>query len=258
MKGRRQSAAVPPAAPGLGPRPVIRRARRIEEMEQVAELEAAIWGSWEMAAPASLLKAIAGAGGLVLLARIGTRPVGFAFGFTGRDPDGRAYHRSHAAGVLPEARDLRVGTALKLAQRRYALALGLDRMVWTFDPTQLRNAHFNLHRLGAVGRGFHRDYYGARGDAINQGRPSDRLVAEWFLDRRRHREVAWARRSDAVPVPVPRPFVSGELPDPRAQRRLRRGLERALGSGLALVDYDRETATYWAAPLPSTLPPPAE
>ncbi len=242
------------AEPGLR----VRRARRIEELEAVAELQARIWGSWEVAAPATLLKAMAEAGGLALLAWLGPRPVGFVFGFTGRDREGRPYHRSHAAGVLPEVRDKGVGRALKMAQRRHSLALGLDRMVWTFDPSQLRNAHFNLHRLGAVARSFHADYYGVRTDAINQGRPSDRLVVEWFLDRPRQVELNRVRRLAGAQLRVPEELAAERFPAPAAHRQLRRQLVAALGSGMALVDYDREAAAYSVGPLPSSFPPPAE
>lgn len=236
----------------------IHRARRIEELEQVCALQAQIWGSPEVAAPSSLLKAISEAGGVVLLAREGSRAVGFAFGFVGRDREGRLYHRSHAAGVLPELRDAGVGRRLKLAQRRWARAQGLDRMVWTFDASQLRNAHFNLHRLGAVARRHHPDYYGRRTDALNQGRPTDRLLVEWFLDPALARAVLARRRRGGQAIPIPPGLLRGGPPPLADLHLLRRRLRRALGEGLAIVDYDRGRGAYVAAELPSGFPPPAE
>ena len=254
------SAAGPPAraTPDLGSPLRVHRARRIGELEQVSELQATIWGSREMAAPSSLLKAISEAGGIVLLALSGSRPVGFAFGFTGRDREGRLYHRSHAAGVLPELRDAGVGRALKLAQRRWARAQGLDRMVWTFDPSQLRNAHFNLHRLGALARRYHPDYYGTRDDSLNQGRPTDRLVVEWFLEPGPSARLAALRRGGGRALPVPAGLLAAG-PPPRADHlRLRWLLRRALAGGLTIVDYDRGRRCYVAVELPSEFPPPAE
>ncbi len=234
------------------------RARRIEELEQVSGLQGQIWGATEVAAPSSLLKAISEAGGVVLLAREGSRPVGFAFGFLGTDPQGRLYHRSHAAGVLPELRDAGVGRSLKLAQRHWARAQGLERMVWTFDPAQLRNAHFNLHRLGAVARRHHPDYYGRRTDDLNQGRPTDRLVVEWFLDPVPAGALRALRRRGGLAIPVPSGLL-GTGPPPLADLlRLRRRLRRALAEGMAVVDYDRERRAYVAAELPPGFPPPAE
>ena len=203
---------------------------------------------------------MASAGGIVLLASARGGPVGFAYGFTGRSASGQLYHRSHAAGVLASCRDSGVGRALKLAQRRRALAQGLDLMVWTFDPGQSRNAHFNLNRLGAVARRFHRDYYGTRTDPLNQGRPSDRLVVEWYLDSARSRAVDRVRRRPLVLVPTPPILLQArELPDMGpAYRVLRLGLEGAFRQGLAAVDFSQADGGYWFAALPGGLSEPVE
>ncbi len=224
----------------------------------MASLQAEIWGTQEVAAPSSLLKAMSAAGGIVLLASARGAPVGFAYGFTGRSRDGRLYHRSHAAGVLPQARDSGIGRALKLGQRRRATAQGLDLMVWTFDPGQGRNAHFNLNRLGAIGRRFHRNYYGSRSDLLNKGRPSDRMVVEWHFDEARSRALALPRADAQLLVEVPPALL-----DPRAPRMitpaygaLRRGLEAAFRQGAVAVDFKAQG--YWFASLPEGFPPPVE
>ncbi len=226
----------------------------------MASLQAEIWGAPEVAAPSTLLKAMANAGGIVLLARAAGAPVGFAYGFTGRSPQGRVYHRSHAAGVLASCRDAGVGRALKLAQRRHALAQGLDLMVWTFDPGQSRNAHFNLSRLGAVARRFHRDYYGTRTDPLNQGRPSDRLVVEWHLDQGRGRAIAGVRRHPVMLAPVPPALLGPTAPEDMwpSYRALRRSLEEGFRRGLTAVDFSPADAGYWFSPLPAGFPDPVE
>jgi predicted GNAT superfamily acetyltransferase len=53
---------------------------------------------------------------------------------------------------------------------------------WTFDPLELRNAHFNLNRLGAICRRYLPDFYGVTTSPLHRGLPTDRLVAEWHLD----------------------------------------------------------------------------
>ena len=238
-------------------------ARTLEDLDAVSALQAEIWGSPSVAAPSSLLRAISQAGGVVLLARAGDLPVGFAYGFTGRTREGLAYHRSHAAGVLPDFRNSGIGRALKLAQRQQVLASGLDRVVWTFDPTQVRNAHFNLRRLGATVRGFQRDFYGHRDDALNGGLPTDRLFVEWFLGTAEQAElVRLRRRSNLRSVTVPQ-GLPAQVGDDRAtvlriQAGLRRDLEAGLSGGLQIVDFDADSRSYRLAELPSWFPPAAE
>ena len=53
-------------------------------------------------------------------------------------------------------------------------------MEWTFDPLELKNAHFNLVRLGAVARRYIPDRYGVTESPLHAGLPTDRLVAEWL------------------------------------------------------------------------------
>jgi predicted GNAT superfamily acetyltransferase len=72
-----------------------------------------------------------------------------------------------------------VGRTLKLEQRRRARDMGLEAVVWAFDPLQASNAAFNLGVLGATCRTYEVDMYGARTDALNAGVATDRLLAEW-------------------------------------------------------------------------------
>ena len=55
----------------------------------------------------------------------------------------------------------------------------------TFDPLELKNAHFNLNRLGAICRRYIKDLYGVTTSPLHRGIPTDRLVAEWRLDSQR-------------------------------------------------------------------------
>ncbi len=223
----------------------------------VSQLQQEIWGPTSRPVPPTMLRALGEAGGIVLLGELRGEPVGFAFGFTGRARDGSAYHRSHAAGLLARARGRGLGFALKQAQRREALRLGLERMVWTFDPALAANAHFNLRRLGALARGFQRDYYGARVDALNRQGPSDRLIAEWWLSPGLERRLREVRRGPGTWVWLPAP---AELlrPSQRGRQRLRQQLESGFSQGLGIVDFDRERSAYRFAELPPETPAPAE
>ena len=89
------------------------------------------------------------------------------------------------AAVLPESRDQHIGSALKKHQRWWALEVGIDTVVWTFDPLVRRNAVLNLVKLGVDVEGFEVDFYGPMDDEINVGDPSDRLFAWWRLNSER-------------------------------------------------------------------------
>jgi predicted GNAT superfamily acetyltransferase len=85
-------------------------------------------------------------------------------------------------GVLGEYRNRGVGRLLKLFQRTEALSRGIRLVQWTFDPLELRNAHFNLNRLGAICRKYHPNLYGVTTSPLHRGLATDRLLAEWHLD----------------------------------------------------------------------------
>ena len=76
--------------------------------------------------------------------------------------------------VAAEQQGHGLGRLLKHAQREVALGHGMTRMRWTYDPFEIRNAHFNLDVLGARGRWFAPDMYGPG---------TDRVVVEWDLTR---------------------------------------------------------------------------
>jgi predicted GNAT superfamily acetyltransferase len=71
---------------------------------------------------------------------------------------------------------------LKLFQREEALAREIRTVEWTFDPLEVKNAHFNLNRLGAICRRYIPNLYGVTTSPLHRGIPTDRLVAEWQLD----------------------------------------------------------------------------
>lgn len=96
-------------------------------------------------------------------------------------PPPTPYHHSHMLAVAPEHRDSGLGAALKFAQRRDSLARGIQRMRWTFDPLAIKNASFNLNRLGATARHSIHNFYGNVDSALQGNLPTDRLVADWDL-----------------------------------------------------------------------------
>src|SRR5262245_66388141 len=74
--------------------------------------------------------------------------------------EGKPLLHSHLTAVLEEYRNLGIGRRLKLFQRQDALGRGIELVEWTFDPLEIKNAYFNLVRLGAIARRFLPNCYG--------------------------------------------------------------------------------------------------
>ena len=81
-----------------------------------------------------------------------------------------------------EARDLGLGTRLKLYQRELLLPLGVEEVRWTFDPLEARNAHLNLNHLGAEVAEYVEDMYaGEMGSELRRGIGTDRFILSWQI-----------------------------------------------------------------------------
>ena len=130
--------------------------------------------------PPELAWAFAHSGNYVALATIDDEPVAAAIGFRGDDADGPHLH-SHIAGVLPAWQGSGVGYQIKQHQRSWAIAHGLDRVTWTFDPLVSRNAYFNVVKLGAQLTRYYVDFYGPMDDGINTGDETDRCLVSWRI-----------------------------------------------------------------------------
>ncbi len=150
---------------------------------QCVQLQRDTWGDdfRELVAPA-VLQVAQKVGGLALGAFAATGDlVGFVFGITGIR-DGRPAHWSHMLAVREGWRDRGIGRSLKTAQRGRLRAMGVQTVYWSFDPLVARNAHLNLHRLGATVVEYVRNMYG-----VNPMSPtdavigSDRFVVAWDL-----------------------------------------------------------------------------
>lgn len=153
----------------------------LESLREAQALFARVWGSEVPPVTAELLRAVEHAGGYVTGAYDGDELAGASMGFLGLGPDGDLRLHSHITGVLPHALGRAVGWALKLDQRAWALARGIEVVTWTFDPLVRRNAWFNVGKLRATGIEYLVDFYGPMRDALNAGEPSDRLLAEWHV-----------------------------------------------------------------------------
>ncbi len=113
-----------------------------------------------------------------------------SLGWDTGDGEPRAYLHSHMLAVREGYRNRGLGAQLKLEQRREALSRGIRQMEWTFDPLEIKNAYLNIHKLGAIVRGYQENFYGVSSSRLQGGLPTDRLVAEWELDSPRVQAIA--------------------------------------------------------------------
>jgi predicted GNAT superfamily acetyltransferase len=160
----------------------IRQLFHLADFEEVLRLQQAIWGFPDIELlPLRFLVVVNSVGGHVFGAYDGDMMVGFCFAIPGVKSGGQPYLHSHMLGVLPAYRDAHVGRNLKLKQREEALARGIQLIEWTFDPLELKNAFFNIERLGAIVRRYHENQYGITFSPLHGGLPTDRCYAEWWI-----------------------------------------------------------------------------
>ena len=160
----------------------VRRLATIDEFSEALKLQQYVWGFADAElVPLPVFVVASQTGGQIFGAFDGSRVIGFCLGFPALKPDGHPYLHSHMLAVMPEYRNAGVGRRLKLEQRSDALARGLGLMEWTFDPLQLKNAYFNITRLGAIVRLYLENEYGCTSSPLDGGLPTDRCLAEWWM-----------------------------------------------------------------------------
>jgi predicted GNAT superfamily acetyltransferase len=183
-------------------------------------------------------------GGQTLGAYDGETMVGFALAIPGIKPGYGAYLHSHMVGVDARYRNLGVGRMLKFAQRDDALARGIELMEWTFDPLELKNAFFNIERLGAVVRRYVRNQYGITTSALQSGLPTDRCIAEWWMKRDR------ASSETIAKIRVPNEIAEIRKQDHARAKQIQAHVsdqfEEAFRQDLAVIGFERteETGSY--------------
>ena len=155
----------------------------LDEFTEVLRLQQVIWGFADVELlPLRFLVVVSKVGGHIFGAYDGMRMVGFCFAIPGVKPNGRSYLHSHMLGVLKEYQNAGVGRNLKLRQREDALARGIQLIEWTFDPLELKNAYLNIEKLGAIVRRYSVNQYGVTASPLHGGLPTDRCIAEWWID----------------------------------------------------------------------------
>jgi predicted GNAT superfamily acetyltransferase len=232
----------------------IRAMEEAREMGVCIELQRRIWGYAPIdTVPDQIFIVAKKTGGQVMTAYDGNTPVGFALAFAAMR-EGLTYLHSHMVGVVEEYQNRGVGRLLKLAQREDALERGINLIEWTFDPLQLKNAHFNIERLGVIVRHYVPNLYGRTTSPLHAGLPTDRLVAEWWVRSQRVADVLADRPramgSDCERIAIPADIRQICRDEPLSAEKIQANVrERFLAnftSGRAAVafEFNKEQGTY--------------
>ena len=201
----------------------IRDIRTIDELHAVEALQKEVWHVADLEVlPAIHMIAAREVGAIIIGAFDGADLAGFVYGFPGFEGEHRVIH-SDMLAVRESHRDRGIGRALKLAQRDAALAHGVDRITWTFDPLQPRNAYLNFVHLGVIADRYLRDFYGATSSPLHE-HGTDRLWVTWHLRDSRGRLSSTGRR---IRIPASRDVLRGEFESAFAEGYVVTGFERA-------------------------------
>ena len=268
---------------------LIRPCKGFDELQACVDLQIDVWGYADGdVIPRRVFLVAQKIGGQVIVAfdteLAGSSPdgdvasmVGFAFSLPGvktgaasRCGKPESYLHSHMLAVRDDYRNRKIGAQLKLAQREDAIARGITRIEWTFDPLEIKNAFLNIHKLGAIVRKYEADFYGVSSSRLQGGLPTDRLVAEWWLNSDRVTAAIQGKNTETPAHPQPDVVETIEVPAAiyqwkaddehrhraqQVQTENRGRFQQAFARGLAVVGFARDAdgnGIYqlgkWAAP----------
>jgi len=224
----------------------IRQLFHLPEFTEVLRLQQVIWGFADVELlPLRFLVVISKVGGHVFGAYDENEMIGFCFAIPGVKPGGRPYLHSHMLGVLPQYHNAGIGRRLKLRQREEALGRGIDLIEWTFDPLELKNAFLNIEKLGAIVRRYSVNQYGVTASPLHGGLPTDRCIAEWWLDSPRVHGVLEGKRPESHPqecISFPADIARIRSEEPARARQIQQEnaekFQRAFERGLAVTGFE--------------------
>jgi predicted GNAT superfamily acetyltransferase len=230
--------------------------RPVTDVADARKLEDIQRETWDMSdleiLPGRFLHALHFNGACLLGAYDGADLVGFVFGLLGTVESlteridqiaaARLQMYSTIMGVLPEYQGAGIGQRLKIAQREFALRIGVRLITWTYDPLEGRNGHMNIRKLGVVCHQYERDFHGEIG-GINAGMPTDRFYVEWWVTSNRVQVRLASRRP---PLTLDNYLSGGAVVVNRTARD-----ERDLA--LPPADYERIHTRFALAEIPDSI-----
>lgn len=228
----------------------LRTLHEVDDFRLCLDLQREVWNFADVdLVPVRMFVVAEKVGGHVIGAYDGQVLAGFALGVPGVR-GGQPYLHSHMLAVRTPYRNLGLGRKIKLYQRELALINGFDLIEWTFDPLEIKNAHLNIERLGAIVRRYNINQYGMTSSPLQGGLPTDRLIAEWWLESRR---VTTLLKTGSHPpitceqtIVVPREIYTWKADQmlrtqaAELQSENRAKFMRAFRDGLAVLGYERD------------------
>jgi predicted GNAT superfamily acetyltransferase len=232
---------------------------KFEEFAEVVALQKEIWGYAEIELlPLRFFIVADKIGGQVLGAFDEKKMVAFCICIPGLKENGKHYLHSHMLGVLPGYRNTGVGRRMKLKQRQYALAEDVALIEWTFDPLEIKNAFFNIERLGAIIRRYVHNQYGTTSSHLHGGLPTDRLVPEWWVKSARVEAICngrtYERPEVTARIGVPCNIAEVRRDDPERARAMQEEIAEQFSDcfrqDLAVIGFEKteEAGTYLLGP----------
>ena len=236
----------------------VRPLTELPDLVEAVRLQQEIWGFHDVELlPVRLFVVANKIGGQVFGTFDGSRMIGFLLAIPGMKPGGASYLHSHMMGVLAEYRNQGVGRMLKLRQREDALARGVDLIEWTFDPLELKNAFFNIERLGAIVRRYVLNQYGTTSSHLHGGLPTDRCIAEWPIGSQRVASILQGvpfRTQEVRRIAIPNDIGELRSSNPARAREIQKRVSdsflESFQRGLAVTGFERghDSSAYLLGP----------
>jgi len=226
-----------------------------EDFDEAVQLQQEIWGFEPLELiPVRLFAVATKIGGQAFGAYDGSEMVGFCLAFPGIKPGPTSYLHSQMLGVRKDYRNAGVGRILKLRQREDGMSRGIQLMEWTFDPLEIKNAYFNIERLGCIIRRYLKNVYGTTTSHLHGGLPTDRCVPEWWFSSARVQSILAGGKCERpvteARIAVPAAIESLRKTDSAAARDIQATVteqfQQHFGDGLAVVGFERseDAGTY--------------
>ena len=233
----------------------IHQLTQLDEFAAVVRLQREIWGFDDVELlPQRLFVVADKIGGQILGAFDDGKMVAFCLGIPGLKAGGQHYIHSHMMGVLPPYRNSGLGRRLKLEQRRWALEREVSLIEWTFDPLQLKNAFFNIERLGVIIRRYVHNQYGTTTSTLHGGLPTDRLVPEWWIRSARVEALTAGqpldRQTTQARIAIPANINTLVETEPARARQIQEEVgeqfDQHFRAGLAVIGFEKseDSGTY--------------
>ncbi|MBT6120010.1 hypothetical protein HOH45_00925 [bacterium] len=151
------------------------------DFEQAIQIQDIIWGKETGSIPYSVLKTATKIKALAIGAFQNNTLVGFLYSAPGLWKN-ELIHWSYRTAILPTHQNMKIGHSLKLFQKEFCKKNGFHSIVWSFDPLETRNAHFNINKNETIIQTYEENMYEGSKRVLHTKMSPDRLIVECPLN----------------------------------------------------------------------------